>query len=138
MVEGVAHHAIDQSRGFGRLQTALVLTLEFGLANEDRDQRGATGHDVVGRQRGRALALADAVRMVLETAQQGGAEARFMRAAVGRRDRVAIRMNEPVSAREPGDRPFDRAVLARLVDSAGEDLVGYEFLTLDVGGEIVS
>ena len=47
-------------------------------------------------------------------------------------------MDEAVRAREPRDRPFDRTVLARLLDAAGEDLVGDEFLTLDVGGEIVS
>ncbi len=61
-----------------------------------------------------------------------------MRAAIGRRDRVAIRMDEPVGVREPRDRPFDRAVLARPLDAAGKHLVGDEFLTLDVGCEIVS
>ena len=137
MVKGVAHRALDQPRGFDRLQAALVLTLEFRLAYEDGDQRGATGHDVVGRQRGRALRLANAVRVIFEAAEQRRAEAQLMRAAVGRRDRVAIRMNEPVGAREPRDRPFDRAVLALFLDSAGERLVGHEFLTLDVGGEIV-
>src|ERR1700733_2970973 len=76
--------------------------------------------------------------MILEPAQQGGSEARLMRAPVGGRDRVAIRMNEPVIACEPGDRPFDRAMLARLLDAAGEDLVGYQPLTLDVGSEISS
>ncbi len=74
VVEGVAHRALNQPRRVGGLQTALVLTLEFGFANEDRNQRGATRHHVVGCQRGRPLALADAVRMVLEPAQQGGAE----------------------------------------------------------------
>ena len=47
-------------------------------------------------------------------------------------------MDESVTAREPGDRPFDRAVLARLVDSAGENLIDYEFLILDVACEVVS
>ena len=79
VVEGVAHRALDQSRGVGGLQTALVLALELRLADEDRNQRGAARHHVVGRQRGRALALADPVRMVFQTTQQGGAETRFMR-----------------------------------------------------------
>ena len=61
-----------------------------------------------------------------------------MRPAVGGRDGVAIGMNEAVVAREPCDRPFDRAVLARFLDPAGERLVGDELLPLDVGGEIVS
>jgi hypothetical protein len=61
-----------------------------------------------------------------------------MRAPVGGRDRVAIRMNEAVIAREPRDRPLDRAMLARFIDAAGEDLVGDQLLALDVGGEVVS
>jgi hypothetical protein len=138
MVKGVADRALDQSTGVGGLQATLVLTLEFGVADKDRDQRGAAGHDVVGRQGGRTLVLADSVRMILETAQQGGAETRFMRAPVGRRDRVAIRMDEPVGAREPSDSPFDRTVFARLVHPPGENLVGYEFLTLGVGCEVVA
>src|ERR1700722_327744 len=138
MVEGVANHAIDQSRGFDRLQTALVLSLKFGLANENRDQRRATDHNVVGCQCRCALALANAVGMVLKPAQQSGAETRLMCAPVWGRDGVAIRMNEAVIAREPCDRPFDGAMLACFFDAAGEDLVGHEFLTLDIRGEIVS
>ena len=38
---------------------------------------------------------------------------------------LQVRMNEPVIAREPRDRPFDRTMLARLFDAAGEDLVGH-------------
>ena len=41
MVERVANHVLDDARGFGRLQPALVLPLEFRLADEDRDQRRA-------------------------------------------------------------------------------------------------
>ena len=46
-------------------------------------------------------------------------------------------MDEAVLAGDPGDRPFDRAVLAVLLDLAGEDLVDDQLLPLDVGGEIV-
>ena len=138
VVEGVAHRALDQSRGVCGLQTALVLALELRLADEDRNQGGAARHHVVGRQRGRALALADPVRMVFQTTQQGGAETRFMRPAVGSGDRVAIGMDEPVSVREPANRPFDRAVLAGLLHPAGENLIGHQFLALDVGCEVVS
>ena len=137
MVEGVAHRALDDPRRLGGLQAALVLALEFRLADEHRDERGAAGHHVVGGQRAGALGLADALGVILQGAQQRGAQARLVRAAVGRRDRVAIGMDEAVLGGEPGDRPFDRAVLARLLDLAGEDLIDDERLALDVGGEIV-
>src|SRR3984957_17688583 len=61
-----------------------------------------------------------------------------MRSAMGGREGVAVRMNEAVIAREPCDRPLDRAMLARFIDAAGEDLVGHELLTLDVAGQVVS
>ena len=94
-------------------------------------------HDVVGGQRRRALGLADALGVILQPAQQRGAQARFVRAAVRRRDGVAIGMDEAVLAGEPGDRPFDRAMLARFLDLAGEGLVDDQLLALDVGGEII-
>ena len=58
------------------LQPPLVLALEFRLANEHRNQRGAGRHHVVGGQRARALGLADAVGMVFQRPQQRGAQAR--------------------------------------------------------------
>ena len=84
-----------------------------------------------------ALGLADALGVVLERAQQRNAQARLVRAAVGRRDRVAIGMDEAVLAGEPGHRPFDRAVLAGLLDLAEERLLDDRLLALDVGGEII-
>ena len=94
-------------------------------------------HHVVGGERRGALRLADALGVVLEAAQQRGAQARFVSAAVRRRDGVAVGMDEAVLDGGPGDRPFDRAVLAVLLDLAGEGLVDDQFLPLDVGGEIV-
>ena len=61
-----------------------------------------------------ALVLADAVGVILEAAQQRGAQAGFMRAAVRRRDGVAVGIEEAVGVGGPGDRPFDRAVAAGL------------------------
>ena len=55
-----------------------------------------------------------------------------MRAAIGRRDRVAIGMDETIVVGEPGDRPFERAMAAGSFNLAGEDLVGDEILALDV------
>ena len=53
-----------------------------------------------------------------------------MRTAVRRRHRVAIRREETVVARDPGDRPFERAVTFSLLDAAGEDIVGDGLLSL--------
>ena len=137
MVEGVAHRRVDEARRLGGLQPALVLALELRLADEQRHHRGAAAHHVVGGERRGALRLADALGVVLQAAQQRGAQARFVGAAVRRRDGVAVGMDEAVLDRGPGDRPFDRAVLAVLLDLAGEGLVDDQFLTFDVGGEIV-
>ena len=84
-----------------------------------------------------ALGLADALGVISQAAQQGDAQARFVRAAVGRGNGVAVGVDEAVLDRHPGDRPFDRAVLAVLLHLAGEDLVDHQFLALDVGGQIV-
>ena len=124
MIEGVADRAVDYPRRLGRLQTALVLALELRLADEHRDQGGAAGHDVVGGERGGALRLANSLGVILQSAQQGGAQAGLVRAPVRGRDRVAIGMDETVRPREPRDRPFDGAVLALLLDPSGEGLVG--------------
>ena len=51
-----------------------------------------------------------------EAAEEGGAQARFVRAAFGGRDGVAVGVEEAV-AEGPGDRPFDRAVAAGLADA---------------------
>jgi hypothetical protein len=66
-------------------QPVLGLALELRLANEHRDHRGRPGHDVLASHRRGALALADALAMVLERAQQRGAQARLMGAAIGGR-----------------------------------------------------
>ena len=46
-------------------------------------------------------------------------------------------MDEAVLGGEPGDRPFDRAVLAGLLDLAEERLIDDRRLALDVGGQII-
>ena len=138
MVEGVADRAVDDPRGLGRLQPALVLALELRLADEHRDQGGAAGHDVVGGERGGALRLADALGVILQSAQQRGAQAGLVRAAVRGRDRVAIGMDEavrrPRATRSP-IRPSRACPSFSIL--ADEGLVGDQRLALDIGGEVV-
>ncbi len=83
------------------------------------------------------LLLADPLRVLAQSAQERDAQPVLVRAAVRRRNRVAVRRREAVLVRHPGDGPFERAVPAGLRDLAGEDLVGDEFLPLDVAREIV-
>ena len=81
--------------------------------------------------------LVDALGVLAQAAQQRDAQAVLVRAAFGRRHRVAVRGREPVLVRHPGDRPFQRAVAAGLGDLAGEDLVGDQLLALDVVEQVV-
>ena len=60
-----------------------------------------------------------------------------MRAAVLRRDRVAVGRHEPVRVRHPRDRPFDRAVAAGLADLAGENVGMDQRRAVQRGGEEV-
>ena len=61
----------------------------------------------------------------------------FMGAAVRGRNGVAIGMDETVVLGEPADGPFQRAVAFGLVDAADEELLGDQFLALDIGRQIV-
>src|SRR6478609_8078755 len=54
-----------------------------------------------------------------------------MGATVWGRHGVAIRVEKSVFARDPGDRPFHRAVAFALITPAGEDLLGDRLLPLD-------
>ena len=137
VIEAVAQGRLDHPRRLLAHQPALVLTLEFRIAKEDRNQGGAGANGVLAGQDRGALGLADALGMVLQTAQKGGAQPCLMRAAVGGGDRVAIGMDEAVVLHEPGDRPFERAMPARLLDPAGKALFDDEGFALDILGEIV-
>ena len=123
--------------GLDGRELVLGLALEFRLADEHRQHRRAGRHHVVGRDLRHALLLADPFGVVAQAAQERDAQAVLVRTAFRRRNRVAVGGGEAVLGRHPGDRPFERAVAAGLRDLAGEHLVGDEFLSLDVAGEIV-
>ena len=128
MIEGVADRLVDDARGFRRHQPALVLALELRLLDEDGDQRRAGHHHVVGGEHGRALGLANPFGMVAQAAQQRRAQPCLVGAAIGGGYGVAVGMDEATLVGEPGDRPFERAVAARLRDLAGEHRLGDERL----------
>ena len=138
MVERVADGVLDDARGFQRGELVLGLALEFRLADEDREHGRAGGHHVIGIDLRHAPGLVDALGMVAQAPQQRHAHAALMRAALRRRDRVAIGGGKSVlDSAQPGDGPFQRAVAAGLLHLAGEDLIGNELLARDLGGKII-
>ena len=137
VIERVLDRALDDARRLGGGEPVLGLALEFRLADEHREHRRRAGHHVFARHRGGALALADALGMVLERPQQRAAQAGFMGAAVPGRNGVAIGGDEAVGIADPGDRPFDGAVGAGPAGFAGENVGMDEGLPGHGGEEVV-
>ena len=75
MVERVLDRLLDNALRFGGREAVLGLALELGLAHEHRQHHGGARHDVLGGDGGRALALADALGVILQAAQQRAADA---------------------------------------------------------------
>ena len=122
MVERVLDRLFDDALRLGGGEPVLGLALEFRLADEHRQHGAGADHDVVAGDRGGALALADALGVILEPARQRRAQAGFMGAAVRRRDGVAIGVEKAVGVGGPGHRPLRRAVRAGLAGAAGENV----------------
>ena len=125
VIERVLDRLLDDPLRFGGGEPVLGLTLEFRLADEHREHGGGARHHVVRGDGGGALALTDALGVVLQPAGERGAQAGFVGAAVGRRDGVAIGIEEAVGVDGPGDRPLRRAVRAGLAGAAGKN-VGHQ------------
>jgi len=90
VVERVLDRLLDDALRLGGRESVLGLALEFRLTHEHRQHGGRADHDVLGGDRSGLLALANALGMVLQTAQQRAAEAGLVGAAVGRRHRVGV------------------------------------------------
>ncbi len=122
MVERVLDRLLDNALRFGGGEAILGLALEFRLADEHREHGAGADHDVVRGDGGGALALADALGVILQPAQQRATQAGFVGAAVGRRDGVAIGIEKRVGVGGPGHGPLRGAVGAGLAGGAGEDV----------------
>ena len=122
---------------FGGGEAVLGLALELRLADEHREHAAGADHDVFAGDRGGALALADALGVVLQPAQQRGAQAGFVGAAVRRRNGVAVGVEEAVGVGGPGHRPLRGAMRAGLAGAAGEDVGMDQRRVLQRLGEIV-
>ena len=68
----------------------------------------------------RRLLVADALAEFAQALRERAAQAVLVRAAVGRRNGVAVGLRERVGIGDPGDRPFDGAVAAVFLDGAEE------------------
>ena len=122
VVERVLDRLLDDFLRFGGGEAVLGLALEFRLADEHREHGAGARHHVLAADRGGALALADTLGVVLEAAKQRGAQAGFVRAAVRRRDGVAIGVEETVGVDGPGHGPLHRAVRAGFSGAAGKNV----------------
>ena len=65
VVERILDRLLDDALSLRGGEPVLGLALEFRLADEDREHGAGAGHDVVGGHRRGALALADALGVVL-------------------------------------------------------------------------
>ena len=112
MVEMVAHRGLDEARRLEAGQAVLGLALEMRVADEDAEHQLDAVEDVVG---GDVLGLlvADQLAERADALGQRGAQARFVGAAVGRRDGVAVIAFAAVAVERPGDRPFGAALARR-------------------------
>ena len=90
MIERILDRLLDDLLRFRCGEPVLGLALEFRLADENRQHGAGAGHHVVRGDEGGALALADALGVILQSARERGAQAGFVCAAIGRRDGVAV------------------------------------------------
>ena len=136
VVEGIADRGLDDAGRFLGGEAVLGLALELRLADEHRQHRRGRAHHIVGGDL-RGLLVVDEFAVGAQPLRQRRAQAALVRAAIGRRNGVAVAAGEAVLARGPGDRPLDVAVAGFLDDAAGEDVLGDEGLPLDRGGQVV-
>ena len=124
MVEMVAHRGLDEARRLEAGQAVLGLALEMRVADEHAEHQLDAVEDVVGGDV-LGLLLADQLAERADALGQRGAQARFVGAAVGGRDGVAIiAFDAALAPQRPGDRPFG-ASPARRGSPAGRRRAGW-------------
>ena len=92
VVERVLDRVLDDLLRRRGGEPILGLALEFRLADEHRQHAAGADHDVFAGHGRDALFLADARGVILQAAQQRGAQAGFMRAAVRRSESCCSRI----------------------------------------------
>ena len=122
VIESIAHRRFDDLRRFDSRELVFRLPLELRFADENGQRRCRRAHHVFRRDLLRLLVsrqLAIGAKPFVESLPQPV----FVRAAFGRRNRVAIGEREAVLVRNPGDRPFDRAVTALFFDATRKNIL---------------
>ncbi len=117
MFEGIAHGALDDAGSLLRRQFVLGLSLEFGLADKDRQHRRRRAENIVCRNLPGTL-VAGQFSIITQALGQRRSEAGFMGSALGRGHGVAIGIKETIRTADPGNRPFDRSMTALLFNLA--------------------
>ena len=77
MIERVLDRLLDDALRLGGGEPILGLALEFRLADEHREHGAGADHDVVAGDGGGALALADALGVILQATQQARCASRI-------------------------------------------------------------
>ena len=121
MIEMVLDGVFDEPGRFGRGQPVLGLALELRLADEQRQHDLGAGKDIFTRQLAGFL-VAGQRREVAQAAGEGGAQAGFMGAAIGRGDGVAVKTRGAFAIVRPGAGPFDRALVVGKIRAARKQL----------------
>src|SRR5262245_6858467 len=134
MVEGVTQAVLDDAARDWARQPILGLALELRLPDEQRKHGGGGAEDIFRGDLARAF-VAGKLPIGAQAPDEPSAQACLVGAAVWRRDRVAIRAQETIGGRDPGDGPFERAVPFRLLDPACEHILGDGLLALDAACE---
>src|SRR4029077_6301382 len=91
MIEMILYRILDEPCGLGRSEPLLGLTLELGVADEERQQRRRICRNVFSGGLGDP-AIVDQLAISLDPAQQRAAQTSFVGPSFRSRDGVAIRV----------------------------------------------
>ena len=119
MVKRILDGLLDQTNRLGRGQLVLGLPLKLRIADKNRQHDAGIAQKVLGRNL-RHLFDIGHFAVFLQTANQCRAKTQFVRAAVGRNDRIAVGIAETVFIFGPGYRPFDPPLVVRQFGISGK------------------
>ncbi len=120
MVEVILHRLLDEARRLGGGELFLGLALELRIADEQRQQHARAAERILGVELV-GLAVADHLGIAAQAARDDVAEAVLVGAALGGRNRVAVRREEPVvHVVGPDRRPLHRTHVVGKRRGSGE------------------
>ena len=132
----VAHRFFDERGRLGARKPVLGLALELRIADEDREHQLAAGHDVLGRDF-LGLLLPDQLAERADALDERVAQPRFVRAAIGGRDGVAIPAVRAVAPQRPRDRAFDATRRAGEILACDEEVARRALARADLFAQVI-